>query len=324
MEYAKDIDGLAQEELNENKIQNEEWDVIIVGAGHNGLTCAAYLGRAGKKVLILERNERIGGACTLWPWKLNNQNFKGANKDTKFDILISPCAYLAGLMHQLVIDELKLVEKGLKWTPARGGYFVPFEDGTSLLMYEDKKLFIKELERFSPRDLEGWQRMDALFDRTREAIRPIKNQFKDDVWTWPTPPSSSFIISNLIPENDLEMKNLLFSWSMIDMVNYFFISEKVKLTVIGQGVIGTNASPYEKGTAYIFFHHRCGNMFGNAGTWGYISGGMGQVSRFLFEAAVETGNVSVFTRSPVVHIHLADRNDQLSSVFVSYRLFFIF
>src|SRR4051794_14988067 len=90
------------------------WDVIVVGAGHNGLTCAAYLARAGKQVLVVESRNRVGGACTIdevWP------GFR-----------ISPCAYLAGLLHPLVIEELDLPGHGFEWIPATAGMFVPFDD----------------------------------------------------------------------------------------------------------------------------------------------------------------------------------------------------
>src|SRR5579884_2310621 len=85
------------------------WDVVVVGAGHNGLACAAYLARGGKRVLVLEARERVGGACTLeetWP------GFR-----------ISPCAYLAGLLHPRVIEELGLPARGFHWFPATAGLF---------------------------------------------------------------------------------------------------------------------------------------------------------------------------------------------------------
>ncbi|HEX5963106.1 MAG TPA: FAD-dependent oxidoreductase, partial [Gemmatimonadales bacterium] len=99
------------------QLAGESWDVIVVGAGHNGLACATYLARSGRRVLVLERRDRVGGACTLEePWP---------------GYRISPCAYVCGLLHPLVIEELGLVERGLHWHPAAPGLFVPFDDGSS-------------------------------------------------------------------------------------------------------------------------------------------------------------------------------------------------
>src|SRR5690606_2267729 len=101
-----------------SNLVNRRWDAIIIGAGHNGLTCATYLARAGKQVLVLEARERIGGANTMEePWP---------------GVRMSPCAYVAGLLHPLVIRELGLVERGYDFTPAVNGLFIPFEDGSSI------------------------------------------------------------------------------------------------------------------------------------------------------------------------------------------------
>src|SRR5262249_23038423 len=112
------------------------WDVVVVGAGHNGLSCAAYLARGGKQVLVLEARPRVGGACTLeeaWP------GYK-----------ISPCAYLAGLLHPKVIDELDLPGRGFAWYPATAGLFVPFEDGESVHFWDDETKCETEVHRLSP------------------------------------------------------------------------------------------------------------------------------------------------------------------------------
>src|SRR4051794_35998578 len=109
------------------------WDVVIVGAGHNGLTCAAYLARAGRRVLVLEARERVGGACTIdevWP-----------------GYRISPCAYLAGLLHPRVIDDLGLSGLGFEWLPATAGLFVPFEDGESIQFWDDDAHCEEEVRR---------------------------------------------------------------------------------------------------------------------------------------------------------------------------------
>src|ERR1035438_9283772 len=103
----------------------KNWDTIVVGAGHNGLACAAYLAKAGQKVLVLESRARVGGACTM------EEPFPG--------VRMSPCAYLAGLLHPLVVEELELPRRGYHWTPAVNGLFVPFHDGESVQLWDEEE-----------------------------------------------------------------------------------------------------------------------------------------------------------------------------------------
>jgi phytoene dehydrogenase-like protein len=247
----------------------QSWDALIVGAGHNGLTCAAYLARAGKRVLVLESRERIGGACTIEePWP---------------GVRMSPCAYLAGLLHPLVIEELKLPERGYSWTPALNGLFVPFEDGTSIQLYDNDEQCEAELTRFSPGDLRGWRAMSDVIRRLRDALRPAS---KHDMWMG-EPPSREQLEDRL--GNDEEARALLFGWSMAEFVEHYLSDERLQIAYLGQGVIGTNASPFHPGTASIRFHHSSGRLGGFPGTWGYVRGGMGMVSFFLCDAAREAG-----------------------------------
>ena len=253
------------------ELSARSWDVIVVGAGHNGLTCAAYLARAGKSVLVLEARDQIGGACTLEePWP---------------GVRMSPCAYLAGLLHPMVIRELGLVERGFQWTPALAGLFVPFEDGSSVQLHEDEAVCDEEIGRLSPRDVGGWQAMCALIRRVRDALRPADER---DLWIGEAP-TRERIEERL--GDDEEARGLLFDWSMAEMVERYLVDERLQIAYLGQGVIGTNASPFDKGTASIRFHHGSGRLGGLPGMWGYVKGGMGSVSFLIGDAAREAGAV---------------------------------
>jgi phytoene dehydrogenase-like protein len=257
------------------------WDVVVVGAGHNGLTCAAYLARAGRRVLVLESRDAIGGACTLdEPWP---------------GVRMSPCAYVVGLLHPLVVRELDLPGHGFRWTPAHGGLFVPFEDGSSIQLWNDDEKCEEEIRRFAPADLRGWREMQAVKRRLRDRLRP---DTMDDVWIGPSPTREE-IVRRLAGDADAEA--LLFEWSMVEMVERYLTDERMQLAYLGQGVIGTNASPHDPGTASVYFHHASGRMDGQAGTWGYVQGGMGMISFILCDIAREAGAV-VAAGVPVARI----------------------
>lgn len=263
------------------ELASRRWDVVIVGSGHNGLTCAAYLARAGKRVLVLEARERIGGACTVEePWP---------------GVRVSPCAYLCGLLHPLVIEELDLPGRGWAWWPATNGLFVPFEDGSSVQFYDDEEQCEAEIRKLSPRDVEGWRALTDVLRRLRDAIRPPG---ADDTWLG-EPPAREELERRI--GHDAEARHVLFDWSMAEFVEHYFSDERLQIALLGQGVIGTNASPFDPGTAFIRFHHQCGRLGGLPGSWGYVKGGMGMISFFLADAAQETGAV-IASGVPVAEI----------------------
>ena len=267
------------------------WDTIVVGAGHNGLACAAYLARAGQRVLVIESRARVGGACTI------EEPFPG--------VRMSPCAYLAGLLHPLVLEELELERRGFAWTPAVNGLFVPFLDGTSIQLWDDDDKCAAEVRTLAPRDVEGWRAMCGVIQRLRDKLRPAPDAnwkgadaYAGDLWIGEAPTREE--LENRLA-GDPEARAVLFDWSMAEFVEKYIDDERLQIAYLGQGVIGTNASPFDAGTASIRFHHASGQLGGLAGMWGYVRGGMGMVSFYFCDAAREAG-ATVISGVPVAEI----------------------
>ena len=143
------------------ELTGRQWDAVVVGGGHNGLACAAYLARAGWSVLVLERRERLGGACTL----------ERPFPDPRY--VVSPCAYVVGLLDPVVIDELDLRRRGLEVFVADPNLWAPFEDGTSLAQWNDDARTQAGLEALglSPADIEGYWAYEQIFDDMRKLLR---------------------------------------------------------------------------------------------------------------------------------------------------------
>jgi phytoene dehydrogenase-like protein len=264
-----------------SELAAKTWDVIVVGAGHNGLACAAYLARAGQRVLVIESRARVGGACTI------EEPFPG--------VRMSPCAYLAGLLHPCVVEELDLPRRGFNWTPAVNGLFVPFLDDSSIQLWDDDERCAAEVRAFAPGDVDGFNAMCDVVRRLRDALRPSGDR---DMWIGEAPKRVQ--IEERIG-NDAEARALLFDWSMAEFVERYLRDERLQAAYLGQGVIGTNASPFDQGTASIRFHHASGRLGGMPGMWGYVRGGMGMVSFYFCDAARDAG-ATVVSGVPVAQM----------------------
>jgi phytoene dehydrogenase-like protein len=258
--------------MSVSELAARDWDAVVVGGGHNGLTAAAYLARAGRSVLVLERRERLGGACTL----------ERPFADERF--VVSPCAYVVGLLDEVVINELDLERRGLRYWMADPNLWVPFEDGTSFGQWLDDSRTQASLDELgvSKRDIDGYWAYEELFDEVRRRLRKGRR----DTWVGDSPTRQE--IEDLVG-GDRTMIDLLFDASIAEVLDDHISDERLKTALFGQGIIGTWGGPREPGTASIKLMHYQGDMTGQGPLWGYVEGGMGMVSFAIADAAREAG-----------------------------------
>jgi phytoene dehydrogenase-like protein len=255
-----------------------QYDAIVIGAGHNGLTNAAYLARAGLSVLVVERNPWVGGAAVsreLHPgWTYSN------------------CSYVCSLLRPEIARDLELARHGLQVIPYVGG--ITFTaDGDWYGGYDDRERKYGEIARFSKRDANAYERYSADVTKQTRLIRPFLMR---------TPPDPT----SLRVRDLLELKHYaraftalgeealldtLRFWTMSigDFLDSYFETDVVKAHLAGSGIIGTALGVYSPGTAYVLLHHYMGDVDGTVGAWGFARGGMGAVSNALAGAVRAAG-----------------------------------
>jgi len=253
-----------------------ERDVVVVGGGHNGLACAAYLAKAGLDVLVLERRDVLGGAAaTEEPWP---------------GYRISSISYVVSLMPPRIVDELRLERFGYEVSIISPDYFVPFPDGTSLTLWGDVRRDAENIAKFSKKDADAYVEFDRYFDRVAKLVKDLlfvipPNMRLRELPRWLQTAGKMRDWTG----RDVHEAVRLFTMSAADFLDEWFEDDRVKGSLATQAIVGAWCGPMSPGSAYVLMHHWIGEVDGHAGAWGWVKGGMGGVSAAMARAAEAAG-----------------------------------
>jgi phytoene dehydrogenase-like protein len=251
--------------------------VLIVGGGHNGLVCAAYLARAGCRVTVLERRDVLGGACvTEDPWP----GFR-----------VSRAAYVVSLLRPCVVRELDLPSRGLELLPREPSSITILPDGSSLVLGSDPGRNAREIGRYSRRDAESYPEYERFLERVGRAV---ESTLDDPPPGWPPGWRDLRVMARMagtalrLGRDVLDAARLVVGPAR-SILEEWFESEPLRATLATDAVIGAWASPSSTGTGAVLLHHVMGSVTGQRGVWAYVRGGMGELSRAAADAARDAG-----------------------------------
>jgi phytoene dehydrogenase-like protein len=265
-------------------------DVVIIGGGHNGLVCAAYLAAAGLKVTVLERRHVVGGAAVTEEFHPGFRN--------------SVAAYTVSLLNPKVIRDLELPRHGLRVVERQVANFLPLDNGQSLQIGAGRTA--QEVARFSARDagrLDAYAaRLDIIADVLRDLVLETPPNVSASGWFAAMPELlRSAKMGRRLAGLDMAMRRELldlFVKSAGDYLDNWFESSPIKAAYGFDGIVGNYASPYAAGSAYVLLHHVFGEVNGKKGVWGHAIGGMGAITQAMAKAAAARG-VEIRTSVPV-------------------------
>ena len=256
-------------------------DAVIIGGGHNGLTCAAYLAMAGLKVVVLERRDVVGGAAVTEEFHPGFRN--------------SVAAYTVSLLNPKVIADLQLAAHGLRIVERRIANFLPLDDAHYLKVGGGRTC--EEVAKFSARDAKRLDAYQARLEAVADVLRALAMETPPNVVEGhPFAAIAELVKSGRIANRlrhlglDLQRELLdLFTSSAGDYLDSWFESAPIKAAYGFDGVVGNYASPYAPGSAYVLLHHCFGEVNGKKGVWGHATGGMGAITQAMAKAAAAHG-----------------------------------
>jgi phytoene dehydrogenase-like protein len=272
--------------------RSNTYDAVIVGGGHNGLCCAAYLARAGRKVLVLERRHVLGGAA------VSEEIYPG--------FTYSVCSYVVSLLRPQIIRELQLPKHGLQILPLDCA-FTPYPDGRSLARWGDAERTRREIAEFSARDAELYPEFGQAMGHLARFAAPVIEMTPPDP-TRARPRDLSRLMSlgkhfrSFTGDERTQIMKLM-TMSAADLLDEWFESDHLKAPMSVSGIIGTFLGVRSPGTAYVLLHHYMGEIDGSFRSWGFAKGGTGAISMAIAAAAREHG-AEIRTEAPIASINI--------------------
>lgn len=267
------------------------YDVIVIGGGHNGLVHAAYLGRSGLRVLVVERRHVLGGAAVT--------------EEVVPGFRFSVASYVVSLLRPDIIRDLDLRRHGLEILPL-DGTFTPLE-GDYLWRTGDAAVTRREIARHSPADADRYPHYGEAMARMGRFVQPLLDETPPDVrnpgWTGIRDAGRTLMRYRRLSASDRDLFLRLMTMSAADFLDDWFETDALKATMAASGIIGTFLGVRSPGTAYVLLHHYMGEIDGVYRAWGLARGGMGAVSEAIAAAARASG-VDIRTESPVDHVRI--------------------